>query len=320
MRAIKNKSPKNVYGDERTKTLLLKGAGALIFIFILGLIILYGILTKQYTAAVASVAMNLASTTAALREEMAVHSTLEAQQREILEGKLQGNIHDVRKSLSKETAEVKSDLESQIGNVSSNLQEKISALDVQSGDFSAIIDEIIPAVVSIRTELGSGSGVIYDVKGYILTNKHVIAGAQQIVVVDSDDRRYEGKVLASGQVIDLAVIQIVPDQPLQSLSFAEEKDIKIGMKVIAVGNPLGLSFTVTEGIISATDRVTDNSGVQYLQTDVPINPGNSGGPLINAQKEIVGINTFKLTNSEGLGFAIPAKTAQAIIDFVEEQN
>ncbi len=193
---------------------------------------------------------------------------------------------------------------------SSSLESKIDQINVNSADFSAIIDEVVQSVVVVKTNNAQGSGVIFDKRGYIMTNKHVIEGGSSIVVIDSKSKSYTATVIGTATSVDLAVLKI--DATLPELSFADMSVVKTGGKVIAVGSPLGLSFTVTEGIISAVNRDIDGSGIGYIQTDVSINPGNSGGPLINSQKQIVGINTLKISNTEGLGFAIPANIVSQI--------
>jgi S1-C subfamily serine protease len=239
------------------------------------------------------------------------------EERKVLEDQMLNNFKKLEQTINKETSKVKLDLESQLQGVSSKFDEKsseldskISSMNVQSSDFSAIIDDVIKAVVSVRTNRGSGSGVIFDSRGYILTNQHVIDGASSILIIDYEGSKYQGQIVGTSQEVDLAVIRIISDDTFATLRFANEDDLKVGSKVIAVGNPLGLSFTVTEGIISSTDRVI--GGKHFIQTDVSINPGNSGGPLVNSGKKIVGINTFKISDSEGLGFAIPSQVAKNV--------
>ncbi len=206
-----------------------------------------------------------------------------------------------------------SDVSKKVGSLekkSSSLESKIDQINVNSADFSAIIDDVVQSVVIVKTNKAQGSGVVFDSRGYIMTNKHVIDGGTTITVIDSKSHSYTASIIGTASTVDLAVLKI--DASLPELSFADMSSIKTGGKVIAVGSPLGLSFTVTEGIISAINRDIDGSGIGYIQTDVSINPGNSGGPLINSQKQIVGINTLKISNTEGLGFAIPANVVSQI--------
>lgn len=234
-----------------------------------------------------------------------------------LESKLDDVSSDVElvKARTDETGQQLGKISKNVGQLqerSSELESQISEIDVESSDFSAIVQDVVKAVVSIRTDKGQGSGVFFDSRGYIMTNKHVIDGASVITVVDSGSRQYPVEIIGAATSIDLAVLKINADVQVPYLEFANSPDIAVGSRVIAVGNPLGLSFSVTEGIISAVNRKVDASNVGYIQTDVPINPGNSGGPLVNARKEIVGINTIKASNTEGIGFAIPADVVENI--------
>lgn len=165
---------------------------------------------------------------------------------------------------------------------------------------------------------GLGSGVIVDRSGYILTNNHVIRGAEEIKVTLSDNREFKGRVIGSDQKTDLAVIKIDTDN-LPVIKIGDSDMLKTGEMVLAVGNPFGLTQTVTSGIVSATGRA--NVGVadyeDFIQTDAPINPGNSGGALVNIRGELVGINTaiFSTTGGyQGIGFAIPSNMAKAVME------
>ena len=165
---------------------------------------------------------------------------------------------------------------------------------------------------------GLGSGVIVDAKGYILTNNHVIKGADEIKVTLSDKREFKGKVIGTDQKTDLAVIKIDSDK-LPVLQLGDSDVLKTGETVLAVGNPFGLSQTVTTGIVSATGRA--NVGIadyeDFIQTDAAINPGNSGGALVNIRGELIGINTAIFSTSggyQGIGFAIPSTMAKAVME------
>ncbi len=192
----------------------------------------------------------------------------------------------------------------------SDLESRISNIGVSSGDFSSVIQDVIPAVVSIKTDLGQGSGFIFDKDGYIMTNKHVLEGARKISIVDYNSRVYGVTVVGGASVSDLAILKINSNQTFPYLDF--EQNTRVGERAIALGNPLGLSFTVTEGIVSALNRKIDSTGIGYIQTDVPINPGNSGGPLVTSGGKVIGVNTYKIGAGEGLGFAIPASIAENI--------
>lgn len=192
------------------------------------------------------------------------------------------------------------------------LKEEISTIQVESTDFSAIIDDVIKSVVSVVTNVGQGSGVVIDDRGFIVTNHHVIDGASIIRILTSDDQVYDATLIGFNENLDIAVLKV--DAELRRLRFGNSDDVKIGERVIALGNPAGLSFTVTEGIVSATNRVGPNGLNIYIQTDVPINPGNSGGPLVNTNSRIIGINNFKIGGFEGLGFAIESNVVDEVSD------
>src|SRR5208283_4519506 len=159
-----------------------------------------------------------------------------------------------------------------------------------------------------------GSGVIIDHAGHILTNNHVVKDADEIKIKLSDGREFKGKVIGTDEKTDIAVIKINSDH-LPLLKIGDSDGLKVGERVLAVGNPFGLNQTVTTGIVSATGR--DNMGItdyeNFIQTDAPINPGNSGGALVNIRGELIGINTAIFGTSggyQGIGFAIPSNMAK----------
>jgi S1-C subfamily serine protease len=167
-----------------------------------------------------------------------------------------------------------------------------------------------------RIERGTGSGFILSADGQLLTNAHVVAQTDTVQVTLKDGRTFEGKVVGVDTLTDVAVVKI-PANKLPTVKLGNSHNLIPGQWAIAIGNPLGLDNTVTIGIISATDRTSAQVGVpdkrvSFIQTDAAINPGNSGGPLLNAQGEVIGINTAIRTDAQGLGFAIPIETAARI--------
>jgi serine protease Do len=160
-----------------------------------------------------------------------------------------------------------------------------------------------------------GSGIIMDSQGYVITNNHVIDGAQKIKVILAGGREFKATVKGRDPKTDLALIHIVnPPSGLPSLKLGDSDTVRVGDWVMAIGNPFGLNHTVTQGIISAKGRVIGAGPYdRFFQTDALINPGNSGGPLLNLQGEVIGINTAILTKGQGIGFAIPSNMAKFVI-------
>jgi len=177
-----------------------------------------------------------------------------------------------------------------------------------------------PQRPSSQIEEGTGSGFIVDANGLILTNAHVVDGADQVSVLLKDGRRLQGKVLGTDPVTDVAVVKVEASN-LPTVSLGNSELLQPGEWAIAIGNPLGLDNTVTAGIISATGRSSADIGVGdrrvgFIQTDAAINPGNSGGPLLNEKGEVVGMNTAIISGAQGLGFAVPINTAKRISDLL----
>ncbi|GAP66186.1 periplasmic serine protease, Do/DeqQ family [Mizugakiibacter sediminis] len=176
----------------------------------------------------------------------------------------------------------------------------------------------VPDTPRERVEQSLGSGVIVDAgKGYVLTNNHVIAGADDITVTLQDGRNFKAKVVGADPDTDVAVVQI-PAQNLRALPLADSSQLRVGDYVVAVGDPFGLGQTVTSGIVSALGRsgLGDNSYQNFIQTDASINPGNSGGALVNLRGELVGVNTMIYSPSGGnvgIGFAIPSNLAGEVM-------
>lgn len=174
----------------------------------------------------------------------------------------------------------------------------------------------LPTGPQERVERGTGSGFIINTDGQILTNAHVVDGADTVNVILKDGRTFKGKVMGADPVTDVAVVKIQADN-LPTVRLGNSEQLRPGEWAIAIGNPLGLDNTVTTGIISATGRSSSQVGVpdkrvNFIQTDAAINPGNSGGPLLNARGEVIGINTAIIQGAQGLGFSIPISTAQRI--------
>lgn len=211
------------------------------------------------------------------------------------------------KSLSGQLGELRIESEKQI----SDIESKISGLKSEFQDFSDVIDTALPSVVSVRTNVGRGSGFIVDSSGYVVTNYHVIQGARAASVLTSDGKSHTVRLVGFDDDVDIAVLRI-NTTGLNSLSFGDSDAVKVGQKAIAIGSPGGFDFTVTQGIVSAVNR-KDSQGNQYVQIDTPINPGNSGGPLIDAAGRVIGVATLKISGFESVGFALESSYVEPVV-------
>lgn len=181
-----------------------------------------------------------------------------------------------------------------------------------------IISRYKNVIVQITTPYGSGSGFYIKDAGLIVTNRHVIAGCNEVAVKSLNFPKKISRVLFSDSLYDIAFIE-VPDGFELGDEKLENKHIRAGERIIAIGHPLGLKYTATQGIVSKEERIFN--GVKYIQIDAAINPGNSGGPLINEEGKIVGINTFIYRDGESLGFAVPVKyLIQDIEEYVKHKG
>lgn len=174
----------------------------------------------------------------------------------------------------------------------------------------------------VPQEGGSGSGSIIDKRGYVVTNVHVISDAYKIYISLSDGTQYEGRVIGTDSASDIAVLKFDPPAgvELQTIPFGDSENLKVGQKVIAIGNPFGFERTMTTGIVSGLGRpIQSSTGTiirDMIQTDTAINPGNSGGPLLDTQGRMIGINTMIYStsgSSAGVGFAVPVNTARRVV-------
>jgi S1-C subfamily serine protease len=190
-----------------------------------------------------------------------------------------------------------------------------------------------PSVVNINMTMavgeGAGSGFVYDMQGDIITNNHVVEGANQIYVTFADGKMVQATVVGTDANSDLAVIKVdVPASELHPVTFGDSATLRVGQMAVAIGNPFGLEGTMTAGIISALGRVVPASSSRYamvdlIQTDAPINPGNSGGPLLDSAGRVIGVNTMIFSDSgtsSGVGMAVPVDTVKLVIPQLLEKG
>ncbi len=228
-------------------------------------------------------------------------SRLLAQQESLenaLNEKIENEIGDVKQDLRFSVEELSRIITEQ----QTDIQEEINLLKSGQSDFSGIVQDSVKGVVSVTTDKSAGSGFIVHPGGYIVTNWHVIDGGQIYRATTSEGITLDAEFIGADTFTDLALLKI--PGLYNSLELDASDEVQVGEKVIAIGNPLGLSFSVTEGIVSAVDRVGPNGLEAYIQTDVTLNPGNSGGPLINRNGKVIGVNNFKIGGAESLGFSL----------------
>ncbi len=245
-------------------------------------------------------------------------SQLRASQ-ETINKELTENLDDFRSEsqyktneLTKELTKQRIDFQQAIALQQNDFSQQIEVLKASQQDFSGIIENVIKGVVSVGTDKSAGTGFIVHSSGYVVTNNHVIQGGQYVKILTYNDKIYDAQVIGTDPVADLALLKV--NGVFDHLSLGNSSNVSVGEKVIAIGNPLGLSFTVTSGIVSALHRVGSNGLATYIQTDVTLNPGNSGGPLIDTKGKVIGINNFKIGSAEGLGFALESNVIKKVVN------
>lgn len=248
-------------------------------------------------------------------------------------------IEKEQQTLALETTQAQSPL------IHTNYDSKTSNLfNDEQIDFTTAADKTIHAVVHVkntatvsaptsledlffgrksqREQVGTGSGVIINKDGYIITNNHVIAGSNSISITLNDNRVYEAQLIGTDEKTDIALLKIDADEDLPSIPFGDSDTAQVGEWVLAVGNPFNLTSTVTAGIISAKSRDLSGTNSQsFIQTDAAVNPGNSGGALVNSRGELVGINTAISSRTGsyiGYSFAVPSNIARKVVEDIME--
>jgi S1-C subfamily serine protease len=195
-------------------------------------------------------------------------------------------------------------------------------LDAYSDAVIAVADKVGPAVVRVERSLqngrgGMGSGVVISPDGLVLTNSHVVDGAKELRLTDTEGRTMEARLIGEDADTDLALVRAGAARNLTSAALGDSKTLKRGQLAVAIGNPLGFESTVTAGVISALGRSlrarTGRLIEDVIQTDAALNPGNSGGPLVNSRGEVIGINTAVIAGAQGICFAVASNTAQFVL-------
>jgi S1-C subfamily serine protease len=218
------------------------------------------------------------------------------------------NINSIDSGLSDANNKI-NNLESSLGATQQTLSETQSSFESQisslkaktSSDFSGVISDVVKSVVSIKTNAAQGTGFIITNDGYVITNAHVLEGSTYAKAITAEQQTLSMSLVGYSSTLDLALLKI--NGTYNALTFADSNNVKVGEKVIAIGNPYGLSFSVSEGIVSATHRKVSGYGGEYTQTDAALNAGNSGGPLIDTDGKVIGINNFKI-EGDNIGFAL----------------
>jgi len=189
-------------------------------------------------------------------------------------------------------------------------------LDAYSHAVTSVVDAVAPAVVSVSLPRGGGSGVLFTPDGYLLTNAHVVGRSGSVKIGLPDGSTHDGNVIGTDPATDLAVVHI-DGAHLPAAELGSSSKLRVGQLVVAIGNPLGFSFTVSAGVVSAlgrTLRAQDGRSMDaIIQSDVALNPGNSGGPLVDSHARVVGINTAVILGAQGLSFSVPIDTARWVL-------
>jgi len=189
-------------------------------------------------------------------------------------------------------------------------------LDAYSHAVTSVVDAVGPAVARVSLPRGGGSGVLFTPDGYLLTNAHVVGRSNAVEVALPDGTSHQGNVVGADPATDLAVVHI-DGSHLPAAELGNSSKLRVGQLVVAIGNPLGFSFTVSAGVVSAigrTLRAQDGRLMDaIIQSDVALNPGNSGGPLVDSHARVVGINTAVILGAQGIGFSVPVDTARWVL-------
>lgn len=231
---------------------------------------------------------------------------------------LQTDTQSKLNELTNSIIEIESGLEETKTTLEKNQQELTKLKASASSDFSGVIEDSIKAVVTVRTDVSQGTGFLITSDGYIVTNAHVLSGGSEVYVLDYEQNKKTTQFIGYDATLDIALLKISENQDY--LELGNSDDVTLGEKVIAIGNPLGLQFSVSEGIVSGVNRLGPNDLEAYIQTDAALNPGNSGGPLINTKGEAIGINNFKVSDGESLGFALESNYIEDAVNEIAQET
>ena len=201
--------------------------------------------------------------------------------------------------------------------VSIKVAESTTMTSPSRDSFNHIYSSVKDSVVTIKTNIGRGSGVIVTDQGHVVTNEHVIRGAREIQIITSDNVSYSAAIVGTDAITDIALLK--SNYLGEAIIFSDSSKARIGDVVLAIGNPFGVGQTLTQGIISRTNsgHITENPLDEFLQSDAAINPGNSGGAMVNTSGKLIGINTMNLSlggGSDGIGLAVPSNLVKSIIE------
>ena len=199
------------------------------------------------------------------------------------------------------------------------IREEFNLLKASTGeDFSGVIENSVKSIVTIKTDVGQGTGFIITNDGYIVTNAHLLSEGKTIESTNYEKDKIPTEFIGSNTNMDVALLKI--EGEYNFLELGNSNETQVGERVIAIGNPLGLQFSVTEGIVSGIHRPGINELEAYVQTDAALNPGNSGGPLINKIGKVIGINNFKIGSGESLGFALESNYIKDAVNAISQEK
>jgi len=235
-----------------------------------------------------------------------------------LQADTQNKLNELTINLIQIKTALENELES-LGGQIGTIDQEFDLLRASAGeDFSGIIEDAVKSVVTIRTDVGQGTGFIISDEGYIVTNAHVLLEGKLINSITYEQKTIPTEFIGYDGKMDLALLKISGNY--KKLDIENSENIQIGEKVIAIGNPLGLQFSVSQGIVSGIHRTGSNGLNAYIQTDAALNPGNSGGPLINQKGKVIGINNFKIGDGESLGFALESNYIKETINEISQEK